>query len=146
MVPEDTLSQGQGESRIRYSARRSASEDWLFFSQQYYKIRSQAVQQLKVSGEDPYPHKFHVDISLTQFIQEYSHLQPGDHLTDVTLKVAGRRSRRQPTCHPHLCQHRGGPGVLFCPLPLLMFRVGILLYQQAALTLEVPCCPIRRWC
>ena len=57
---------------------------------QYYKIRSQAVQQLKVTGEDPYPHKFHVDISLTQFIQEYSHLQPGDHLTDVTLKVAGR--------------------------------------------------------
>ncbi|XP_021026790.1 lysine--tRNA ligase [Mus caroli] len=54
---------------------------------QYYKIRSQAVQQLKVTGEDPYPHKFHVDISLTQFIQEYSHLQPGDHLTDVTLKV-----------------------------------------------------------
>lgn len=57
---------------------------------QYYKIRSQAVQQLKVNGEDPYPHKFHVDISLTHFIQEYSHLQPGDHLTDITLKVAGR--------------------------------------------------------
>ncbi|XP_035871176.1 lysine--tRNA ligase-like [Phyllostomus discolor] len=57
---------------------------------QYYKIRSHAVQQLKANGEDPYPHKFHVDISLTHFIQEYSHLQPGDHLSDVTLKVAGR--------------------------------------------------------
>ncbi|XP_036201094.1 lysine--tRNA ligase isoform X2 [Myotis myotis] len=57
---------------------------------QYYKIRSQAVHQLKVSGENPYPHKFHVDISLTHFIQEYSHLQPGDHLSDITLKVAGR--------------------------------------------------------
>uniref|UniRef100_A0A8C8ZLA8 Lysine--tRNA ligase n=1 Tax=Prolemur simus TaxID=1328070 RepID=A0A8C8ZLA8_PROSS len=57
---------------------------------QYYKIRSQAIHQLKVNGEDPYPHKFHVDISLTDFIQEYSHLQPGDHLTDITLKVAGR--------------------------------------------------------
>ncbi|XP_037671861.1 lysine--tRNA ligase isoform X2 [Choloepus didactylus] len=57
---------------------------------QYYKIRSQAVHQLKVSGEDPYPHKFHVDISLTHFIEEYSHLQPGDHLTDITLTVAGR--------------------------------------------------------
>ncbi|KAB1273118.1 Lysine--tRNA ligase [Camelus dromedarius] len=59
---------------------------------QYYKIRSQAVQQMKVNGEDPYPHKFHVDISLTHFIQEYSHLQPGDHLTDITLKVAGRKT------------------------------------------------------
>ncbi|XP_003829594.4 lysine--tRNA ligase isoform X3 [Pan paniscus] len=57
---------------------------------QYYKIRSQAIHQLKVNGEDPYPHKFHVDISLTDFIQKYSHLQPGDHLTDITLKVAGR--------------------------------------------------------
>ena len=36
-----------------------------------------------------------MDISLTQFIQEYSHLQPGDHLTDITLKVAGRiRAKR----------------------------------------------------
>uniref|UniRef100_A0A452UGK3 Lysine--tRNA ligase n=1 Tax=Ursus maritimus TaxID=29073 RepID=A0A452UGK3_URSMA len=57
---------------------------------QYFKIRSQAVHQLKINGEDPYPHKFHVDVSLTHFIQEYSHLQPGDHLTDITLKVAGR--------------------------------------------------------
>ncbi|KAB1252145.1 Lysine--tRNA ligase [Camelus dromedarius] len=45
---------------------------------------------MKVNGEDPYPHKFHTDISLTHFIQEYSHLQPGDRLTDSTLKVAGR--------------------------------------------------------
>uniref|UniRef100_A0A2K5RAY7 Lysine--tRNA ligase n=1 Tax=Cebus imitator TaxID=2715852 RepID=A0A2K5RAY7_CEBIM len=57
---------------------------------QYYKIHSQAIHQLKVKGEDPYPHKFHVDISLTDFIQEYSHLQPGDHLTGITLRVAGR--------------------------------------------------------
>ncbi|KAB1273116.1 Lysine--tRNA ligase [Camelus dromedarius] len=62
---------------------------------QYYKIRSQAVQQMKVNGEDPYPHKFHVDISLTHFIQEYSHLQPGDHLTDITLKVAGEGVKLQ---------------------------------------------------
>ncbi|PKU35300.1 hypothetical protein llap_14394 [Limosa lapponica baueri] len=57
---------------------------------QYFKIRSHAIQQLKGTNEDPYPHKFHVDISLTDFIEKYSHLQPGDHLTDITLKVAGR--------------------------------------------------------
>ncbi|XP_078005487.1 lysine--tRNA ligase isoform X2 [Phascolarctos cinereus] len=57
---------------------------------QYYKIRSQAVQQLKVNGEDPYPHKFHVDTSLTYFIEQYNHLQPGDHLTEITVRVAGR--------------------------------------------------------
>ncbi|XP_043290759.1 lysine--tRNA ligase isoform X2 [Cervus canadensis] len=67
-----------------------AAEEESLDPNQYFKIRSQAVHQLKVNGEDPYPHKFHVDISLTHFIQEYSHLQPGDHLTDITLKVAGR--------------------------------------------------------
>ncbi|XP_063266511.1 lysine--tRNA ligase isoform X1 [Prinia subflava] len=57
---------------------------------QYYKIRSHAVQQLKGSSEDPYPHKFHVDLSLSEFIDKYSHLQPGDHLTNITVRVAGR--------------------------------------------------------
>ncbi|KAB0357055.1 hypothetical protein FD754_001211 [Muntiacus muntjak] len=67
-----------------------AAEEESLDPNQYFKIRSQAIHQLKVNREDPYPHKFHMDISLTHFIQEYSHLQPGDHLTDITLKVAGR--------------------------------------------------------
>ncbi|GCC27681.1 lysine--tRNA ligase isoform X2 [Chiloscyllium punctatum] len=57
---------------------------------QYYKIRTQAIQRLKGTEDDPYPHKFHVDISLTEFIEKYNDLQPGDHLTDTTLSVAGR--------------------------------------------------------
>ncbi|XP_048461753.1 lysine--tRNA ligase-like isoform X2 [Rhincodon typus] len=57
---------------------------------QYYKIRTQAIQQLKGTEDDPYPHKFHVDISLTEFIEKYNNLQPGDHLSDVILSVAGR--------------------------------------------------------
>ncbi|XP_029464107.1 lysine--tRNA ligase isoform X2 [Rhinatrema bivittatum] len=57
---------------------------------QYYQIRLQAIQQLKGTSADPYPHKFHVDISLTEFIQKYSHLQIGEQLTDVTVSVAGR--------------------------------------------------------
>ncbi|XP_028970394.1 lysine--tRNA ligase isoform X1 [Esox lucius] len=57
---------------------------------QYFKIRSQAIQALKGTAEDPYPHKYHVDLSLTEFIEKYNHLQPGDQLTDVVLCVAGR--------------------------------------------------------
>ncbi|XP_051884249.1 lysine--tRNA ligase isoform X1 [Pristis pectinata] len=57
---------------------------------QYYKIRTQAIQQLKGTEEDPYPHKFHVDISLMEFIEKYNHLQPGDHLSNIRLSVAGR--------------------------------------------------------
>ncbi|TMS13533.1 Lysine--tRNA ligase [Larimichthys crocea] len=57
---------------------------------QYFKIRSQAVQELKGTAEDPYPHKYHVDLSLTDFIEKYNHLEPGDQLTDVVLNVTGR--------------------------------------------------------
>ncbi|XP_048861713.1 lysine--tRNA ligase isoform X1 [Brienomyrus brachyistius] len=57
---------------------------------QYYKIRTQAIQSLKDTSEDPYPHKFKVDLSLTEFIEKYQNLQPGDQLMDVVLNVAGR--------------------------------------------------------
>ncbi|KAG8437460.1 hypothetical protein GDO86_008240 [Hymenochirus boettgeri] len=56
---------------------------------QYYKIRTQAIQQLKGTKDDPYPHKFHVDVSLTEFVQKYDNLQIGDHLSEV-VSVAGR--------------------------------------------------------
>ncbi|CAO2610055.1 Lysine--tRNA ligase [Lemmus lemmus] len=89
-LSEKQLSQAAAATTNHVADNGVGAEEETLDPNQYYKIRSQAVQQLKVSGEDPYPHKFHVDISLTQFIQEYSHLQPGDHLTDTTLKVAGR--------------------------------------------------------
>ncbi|EPQ09085.1 Lysyl-tRNA synthetase [Myotis brandtii] len=54
------------------------------------RAKRPAAHQRKASGGDPHPHKFHVDVLLTHFIQEYSHLQPGNHLSDITLKVAGR--------------------------------------------------------
>uniref|UniRef100_A0A8C7X7C2 Lysine--tRNA ligase n=1 Tax=Oryzias sinensis TaxID=183150 RepID=A0A8C7X7C2_9TELE len=57
---------------------------------QYYKIRTQAIQELKGTAEDPYPHKYHVDLSLTEFIEKYNHLQPGDQLTNVVLNLSGR--------------------------------------------------------
>uniref|UniRef100_A0A4W5MKK7 Lysine--tRNA ligase n=1 Tax=Hucho hucho TaxID=62062 RepID=A0A4W5MKK7_9TELE len=57
---------------------------------QYFKIRTQAIQALKGTAEDPYPHKYNVDLSLTEFIEKYNHLQPGDQLTDIVLNVSGR--------------------------------------------------------
>lgn len=64
--------------------------------QQYFKIRTQAIQDLKGTAEDPYPHKFHVDLSLTEFIENYNHLQPGDQLNDVILSVSGTQNFSYP--------------------------------------------------
>ena len=51
--------------------------------QQYYKIRSQAIQALKASDQPPYPHKFHVSTSLTEFIEKYHNVEDGTWHEDV---------------------------------------------------------------
>uniref|UniRef100_A0A7M5WTD3 Lysine--tRNA ligase n=2 Tax=Clytia hemisphaerica TaxID=252671 RepID=A0A7M5WTD3_9CNID len=56
---------------------------------QYYKIRQQSVANYKKKGENPYPHKFNVDISLTEFIEKYNNVEPGTWHDD-RVSVAGR--------------------------------------------------------
>ena len=58
---------------------------------EYFKLRSTAVEALKTDpATHPYPHKFHVGISLTDFIEKYNYLEPGTTLSDVETRVAGR--------------------------------------------------------
>jgi lysyl-tRNA synthetase, class II len=45
---------------------------------------------LKSNGENPYPHKFNVDISLEEFINKYSHLKDGESLEQEVQTIAGR--------------------------------------------------------
>ncbi|XP_073234201.1 lysine--tRNA ligase-like [Porites lutea] len=61
---------------------------------QYYKIRSQAVEALKATDESPYPHKFHVSISLSEFIEKYKDVENGtwhDDLVSVSGRVHAKR-------------------------------------------------------
>ncbi|XP_013104611.1 lysine--tRNA ligase isoform X2 [Stomoxys calcitrans] len=58
---------------------------------EYFKLRSAAISDLKKSPEtDPYPHKFHVSISLENYINKYSNLKDGEMLENETLSIAGR--------------------------------------------------------
>lgn len=58
---------------------------------QYYEMRSRAIQKLRETrNPDPYPHKFHVTLSLTDFIARFQDkVEPGTQLADVVC-VAGR--------------------------------------------------------
>uniref|UniRef100_T1IHK0 Lysine--tRNA ligase n=1 Tax=Strigamia maritima TaxID=126957 RepID=T1IHK0_STRMM len=56
---------------------------------EYFQLRLQSVNHLKEIGENPYPHKFHVTMSLTDFIEKYNHLKPEQTLNDV-VSLAGR--------------------------------------------------------
>ena len=64
----------------------------IFIFQEYFRLRSAAVQNLKDVGQNPYPHKFHVSISLEEFIEKYSNLKDGEVLADAELSVAGKTS------------------------------------------------------
>lgn len=58
---------------------------------EYFKLRSAAVQELKKSAAThPYPHKFHVSISLESFLEKYNHLTDGQTLDNEKVSVAGR--------------------------------------------------------
>ncbi|KAI4458974.1 lysyl-trna synthetase [Holotrichia oblita] len=59
---------------------------------EYFKLRTQAVSALKDLGGDehPYPHKFHVSMSLEDFITKYTHLQNEEVLENEVVTVAGR--------------------------------------------------------
>ncbi|KAK9823612.1 hypothetical protein WJX72_004233 [[Myrmecia] bisecta] len=56
---------------------------------QYFELRVKAVTAAKALGNNPYPHKFEVSISLPDFVAKYSDLEAGQHLEDV-VSVAGR--------------------------------------------------------
>ncbi|KAH8287218.1 hypothetical protein KR054_004601 [Drosophila jambulina] len=70
----------------------AAAEEEEISPNEYFKLRSAAVQELKRSpSTHPYPHKFHVSTSLEDFIAKYeTQLKDGETLEDVTLSVAGR--------------------------------------------------------
>jgi len=57
---------------------------------EYFKLRTGAIEELKSTDSHPYPHKFHVSISLTNFIEKYESLKDGETLTDVEVRLAGR--------------------------------------------------------
>lgn len=58
---------------------------------EYFKLRSTAVEELKKDPTThPYPHKFHVDTSLTAFIERYHSLPDGKTVEEATVRVAGR--------------------------------------------------------
>ena len=57
---------------------------------QYHEMRKNYVQSRKDNGENPYPHKFHVSVSLSSFIESYKNIEAGKHLDDVSCSISGR--------------------------------------------------------
>lgn len=61
--------------------------------QEYFKLRSRAVANLKTSGDNPYPHKFHVGMSLVEYIDKYQNINDGTLQEETTVSVSGKPFR-----------------------------------------------------
>jgi lysyl-tRNA synthetase class 2 len=58
---------------------------------QYFEIRKQAIKSMEESGVNLYPHKYIVDISISNYISKYHDiLKAGERLENTILSVAGR--------------------------------------------------------
>ncbi|XP_009857990.2 lysine--tRNA ligase isoform X1 [Ciona intestinalis] len=57
---------------------------------QYLQIRKNTITTLRQNNIEPYPHKFHVSISLSAYVEKYNNIEVGSHLNDQQVSIAGR--------------------------------------------------------
>ncbi|PON92365.1 Lysine-tRNA ligase, class II [Trema orientale] len=57
---------------------------------QYFENRLKYLASQKTEGQNPYPHKFFVSLSIPEYIETYGGLSNGEHQEDVSLSLAGR--------------------------------------------------------
>ncbi|KAL7593771.1 lysine--tRNA ligase, cytoplasmic [Lactuca sativa] len=70
--------------------KQSAADDEDMDPTQYFENRLKTLATQKAAGMNPYPHKFHVSMSILEYIEKYESLNSGDHLEDVQVSLAGR--------------------------------------------------------
>ncbi|RLO06753.1 hypothetical protein DYB28_006828 [Aphanomyces astaci] len=56
----------------------------------YFENRTKLLAELEADGVNPYPHKFHVTISVPEFVQTYHGIEAGSHVETTVVSVAGR--------------------------------------------------------
>uniref|UniRef100_A0A914PLZ3 Uncharacterized protein n=1 Tax=Panagrolaimus davidi TaxID=227884 RepID=A0A914PLZ3_9BILA len=58
--------------------------------QEYFNMRVRMIEARRAAGENPFPHKFHVSISLANFIKKYENsMENNQVLEDEPVSVAG---------------------------------------------------------
>ncbi|KAJ2868441.1 lysyl-tRNA synthetase [Coemansia aciculifera] len=57
---------------------------------QYFEIRSKAIDRMREEGPYPYPHKFEVSMSVPEFIAKFSDMKDGESNPEVEISLAGR--------------------------------------------------------
>ncbi|KAL4183892.1 hypothetical protein AMTRI_Chr11g157350 [Amborella trichopoda] len=76
---------------VNSQAQRSqAADDEEMDPTQYYENRLKGLADVKSHGHNPYPHKFHVSMSIAEFHEKYGSLSNGEHLENDEVSLGGR--------------------------------------------------------
>jgi len=72
--------------------KKKEEEEEIFDPSQYKEAREAAIAQMQSNGTDPYPHKFHVDYRIPEFVEKFNAVtENGSKLGDIdTVSIAGR--------------------------------------------------------
>lgn len=60
----------------------------------YLENRRATIKKFQAEGNNAYPHKFQVTMSIPNFVSVYAHLKKEEELKDTTLSLAGRIMRK----------------------------------------------------
>lgn len=68
----------------------SSIENNVFDPTAYFSNRIESINKMKELNFDPYPHKFHVDVSIPEFIKKFSSINDGVRDESQLVSIAGR--------------------------------------------------------
>ncbi|KAJ1967903.1 lysyl-tRNA synthetase [Dimargaris xerosporica] len=85
--PTATAASAQANKSGKKESTEAAEDD--LNPNQYFEIRSRAIDRMRESDTKPYPHKFHVSLSLPEFIARFQGLADGERLSEA-VTVSGR--------------------------------------------------------
>lgn len=72
------------------TAKKSVIDEESLDPSQYFKMRCNKIMDMRRKGVEPYPHKFHVELSLSDYIEKFSGVADGTVDVKTTVSIAGR--------------------------------------------------------
>lgn len=78
-------------NHTKQTSQKDNAEDAILPGKAFHDSRKLKVEELKQNADThPYPHKFPISITLSNYCQKYDYLQKGERVEDVYEQVAGR--------------------------------------------------------
>jgi hypothetical protein len=114
--------------------------------QQYFEIRSKKIAALQASQDpNPYPHKFHTNYRIADYVRDYSHLKKGETEPEkeirMGLRVMTKRSASS-ALHFYVCTYMRQ--AIACRSDCVQARQRVLPFRSCAnFKSPRPTCPLK---